>query len=1391
MAKGIQTLDELREMISEKLKHLCEKTGADVATYHFYDEVQDQLIFPVGFGLQQEKQFLWLPSKRGPAARVLALSESVFAEKAEYHPDFRGRFTILEGIKSGVAVPFLQDGKKISIVFVNFRRQKEFSTERKTKIDELVLSAQSEIFKLITPNMQASMQFDRGLRREHDVLQEIAFSVSRLLHDTEAVIWLVEETNNLVARAHSEFSGFSSNIWGSSIRLFDESNFITEAFLGQQVVSSNIVDEVWPGDSFHQLATTERSWKSGMAFPLADLGVLVVYTVGHSGLTSNNKAIAQAFANQAKSTIRSHSRIIALEALSDVANKLNFDEEKPEKILEAIVKTAKDVMMADEVDLIQRDPDLGCFLDETHIVVHPSKDVTGMTTPRETGGSSAFVRDHGVIKIPDIDTVDPNLEILRHKDFKALFALPLEANNQILGVLFFNYLKPRQFTRDDITVGTIFGEYAASTLYNYRLITKILQKDDELKEYSHSLEVLNEIGRELTAEIKSEAAIIELVHQQASRLMNMSDSYIALFDKETNEIRFPLMLKGGDAIEMLPRQFGKGGTEEIIKTGKPLFHRTKAEARVWYDQHEDYLGEIQSSWIGVPIAIAGRVLGVIAAYDWQYDNVYGDADLEVMQVIASQTAIALENARKYYDVFQQLVNRNHSLEVLNEIGRELTAEIKSEAAIIELVHQQASRLMNMSDSYIALFDKETNEIRFPLMLKGGDAIEMLPRQFGKGGTEEIIKTGKPLFHRTKAEARAWYDQHEDFVGEIASSWIGVPIATAGGVLGVIAAYDWQYDNVYGDADLEVLQVIASQTAIALENANLYNNVIRNLEERVNDLETVQEIVSAINTESDLKILLQTVAESIHTLVSADDVAIYQYDDEYREFYLQVKLDHQDHPIPELGGASEKVINLGKIVFADDAQKDAYVRGAFVRDRGVKSCMAAPLIVNNECIGILYVNFFKVRHIFTEEEKRILTIIANQAAGAIRTIGLLHLSNIQLNTVLRSIGAAKECETLNDLLSTYLRTALDEIGAERGTIQLLDDKGDKLVVRAIEGSVFQREYQRISIGDGITGRSARQKNPIYVPDVQLDPHYLDFFGDIRSELAVPFMVNNEPLGVLNAEHSRVNAFDINKRRLFELFAAQASVLIKERMQLEDAQNRRVQSEVEANSAKMTQIMSHNMKNYLGGARSDMDEIINQIDLTDEQQRVMGRVDASMQRCIDITMGMFKPYRPGKLVDQNPLLLVANAVDLVGQPSDISIENRVPKDLPKIRIEANNAVDFFHEILTNAIKAVKQHICEGKIDRGLIIIDGKMGEIGYVKLFFTNNGPAIPETQREKIFERFSGEPDESDSESLGLGLWGARTFFQRLGGNVELVESNQLNTTFVVLIPSAGKFGGTK
>ena len=133
--------------------------------------------------------------------------------------------------------------------------------------------------------------------------------------------------------------------------------------------------------------------------------------------------------------------------------------------------------------------------------------------------------------------------------------------------------------------------------------------------------------------------------------------------------------------------------------------------------------------------------------------------------------------------------------------------------------------------------------------------------------------------------------------------------------------------------------------------------------------------------------------------------------------------------------------------------------------------------------------------------------------------------------------------LDEVLQRILGIAHDYFHLRNVAIVLLDQQSQQLYVRSQIGWDEGQDKHRLSLGQGITGAAALKKQPVYAPDVSKDPRYFCSAKSTRSELAVPLMVRDEVVGVLDCQSDRVDHFDSETIDLLTLFSTQASIALQ--------------------------------------------------------------------------------------------------------------------------------------------------------------------------------------------------------------------------------------------------------
>ncbi|NIN68116.1 MAG: GAF domain-containing protein, partial [Anaerolineae bacterium] len=295
----------------------------------------------------------------------------------------------------------------------------------------------------------------------------------------------------------------------------------------------------------------------------------------------------------------------------------------------------------------------------------------------------------------------------------------------------------------------------------------------------------------------------------------------------------------------------------------------------------------------------------------------------------------------------------------------------------------ARRLTGTQDMYIALYDDEAEMIRFGVVVTEGKRETYESRKVDmerRGKTEEIIFTRQPLLHRTQQEAEDWYalPGHQEFIGHISLSWLGVPMMVGERVLGVIALWDWEREHAYDELDEQVLASMASQAAIAIDSARLFESARQIARQRQRRLELLQQISEKMAEASlDPDEVLELVAEGTNDVTSSDLTSIYRYDQEASSFTRGVRVSRgkdveQIAPddLPALEELPAHIAQTQEAIFVEDIQEhpEDY---AFVRRHRLQAFAGLPLTIVGPqgvqaTVGVLFLNF-KEPHTFPDDE----------------------------------------------------------------------------------------------------------------------------------------------------------------------------------------------------------------------------------------------------------------------------------------------------------------------------------------------------------------------------------------------------------------------------------------
>lgn len=183
-----------------------------------------------------------------------------------------------------------------------------------------------------------------------------------------------------------------------------------------------------------------------------------------------------------------------------------------------------------------------------------------------------------------------------------------------------------------------------------------------------------------------------------------------------------------------------------------------------------------------------------------------------------------------------LARRLQEFQGLQSVGRALGASLELDK-VLHAIYEQVRQLLPVDTFYVALYDKESGQISFPLFIREGKLIPYPSRRPQNGMTEYILRTHQPLLIPEQVPQRLAELQIAQ-IGPLAASYVGVPILAGGEILGVMAAQSMKRERVHTLSHRRLLEMVAAQAALAIQNAQLYAQIRCSLNQRVQELNSI-------------------------------------------------------------------------------------------------------------------------------------------------------------------------------------------------------------------------------------------------------------------------------------------------------------------------------------------------------------------------------------------------------------------------------------------------------------------------------------------------------------------------------------------------------------------------
>ena len=791
------------------------------------------------------------------------------------------------------------------------------------------------------------------------------------------------------------------------------------------------------------------------------------------------------------------------------------------------------------------------------------------------------------------------------------------------------------------------------------------------------LQTFLEIGMATTSVLELDQ-VLEQVHKQVGRLMDASGLHIALYDDINRILCFELCFDRGkrQAKWRHPFTSDKGLTDWVIGNSQPLLVRDYPNDSLPVPAHERHYGdesdqEVTRSWLGVPLVVRDKVIGAITVQSYR-PHQFDETDQKILATVASQVAIAIENARLFSTLertgkhleglvvssFDAVVSidRDKHVTVFNEQAEKmfgytademrgqtvakLHRDINEARKIWDIVHQQgkiASYKVTLEHkdgtkiptllSAVSIKDAKGNEIgqagfmrdlrqihlleeRLHALIEAGQAIGgilerdqvlqlvvesaiaafptaekgsihlydertgMLHIRANFGYSQEVVEA---LTLKAGEGFAGWVYEHETPIvsGNVQGderfkkldhseareqkSAICVPLGARGRVIGALSLDNLTTFDAFKPDDVGLLSTFAAQAAVAIENAQLFEQTQRDLHIVSHLYETSSQLYPARDLDRSLKLIATSVKEATGALsvsITALDTAGRPYEKAHTGF-------QDENRVVRRRGLSTIVMRTGEPYIIPDVAKVAdIVNPGMIKD-GVRSAICLPLQTQSRNIGVMWVTYAQPRS-FSEAEIKLLGLLARQTSAVIETARLFQEREFLLDTS-KMVSSAQD---LDQSLQTLAERLVNSLIVTFCRISLLDDTGRILTPRAAYPIVDDLAWnpgigQQYPLSESPDEAKAIETGQRQILRQEENPDLLSslerktgFQGVLKVAVLIPLTVGGKVFGVITLGERRSwerGSFALERVVLCESVADQVAALIL-RMRLQEQKAR---------------------------------------------------------------------------------------------------------------------------------------------------------------------------------------------------------------------------------------------
>lgn len=741
-----------------------------------------------------------------------------------------------------------------------------------------------------------------------------------------------------------------------------------------------------------------------------------------------------------------------------------------------------------------------------------------------------------------------------YEAFKAMpsirswMGVPLIVHEGLIGMLTLDSEEPNHFSEEDAALVSSFANHAAIAIENAKLFKEEKKRREEA-------EILKETALALTSSLNIEEALHQIL-DQLGRVLSYDSASVQILHGDELEIFKGRGWEHPEEVENLrfPLDGSNPNTRVIRSKEVVILPDAKKEHAPFRKPPHDHI----NSWMGIPLIIRDKVVGMLAV-DSKEKGYFTKESAELIETFAHQAAIAIENAR----LFNEEQVRRQEAETLRQAVHTISSSLEL-GEVLDTVLTSIRQVIPYDSSAILLFKGDS------VIIKSGRGLPDMENQIGKrfsahnGISKKISHSNHPIIIKDA-------QKEENFQGWAGTSyvrgWMGVPLICRGKVIGYITL-DSHILDAYDKKDAELAQTFAYQAATAIENAQLYQDALHAAERRavlhrlsqdiVRDIQSPEQTYEAVHHAAQQLMQCDAFVISLRKTEDAiDDQAVYLIDKGRR--YDKRSIPRKNSIVSYAQSAEGTYLNQDTLAYPLPFEPEKF--GA---KENIRSLIISPMYVGKTLIGAISVQSY-VPHIYDEEEKILLEMLASHAAAAIDNARLFSETKrrakefSELYELTQDLVAQQD---MDQLLETTLKRATQLLDVSAGDISLYEKKQERLIATSVCGLDQTNTKKALSTylkkGEGVAGYVAETLQAIHIDDYHAWSKKAEGIADvpITSIISVPMLYAGNLLGVLSLYEKvpETRHFSKSDERILTLFATQVAGAMHSAKQFTQINNR---------------------------------------------------------------------------------------------------------------------------------------------------------------------------------------------------------------------------------------------